>query len=152
MMANVGHLENWRPYWKKSEHWNSAYSINCIFCLRKTNNVCPNNFFEFLLPFLRQENCFQESPWRLSWKLAAIWKFCTLVQRSDLDLFILIESAQYGTVQKQHCTQVVQLASITWIWCSWSSICCWLPHTSAFIPTYNQRSYNTTTMESRKKS
>ena len=76
------HDSRWWPSWKLaailkySEHLNCICNINCAICMLKIHSVVKILFFDHLMPFLRQKITFHNTPWRPSWKMAAILKFC----------------------------------------------------------------------------
>ena len=71
-----------RPSWKLaailkwSKLLNRSYNINCTFYMIKTQNLLSKLSFLPSVAILWRKIGFQDSPWRWSWKIAAILKFC----------------------------------------------------------------------------
>ena len=76
MIPDGGHLGNWRPYWNDPNSW-------IVLIISTVRSTRPKHTMQYqkdlFLPFaaiLWQKIGFQNSPWRPSWKMAAILKIC----------------------------------------------------------------------------
>ena len=76
MIGDGGHLGYWQPYWKDLNIWSVFMTLfEHLLCL-KHKIYFHNCLSQPSAARLRQKIGFQDSPWRPSWKKAAILKFC----------------------------------------------------------------------------
>ena len=72
MIADSGHLGNWGPYWNDP-------NIRIVLIVLTVHSACSNThnlLSKWTFSIFWQKRGFQDSPWRPSWKMAALLKFC----------------------------------------------------------------------------
>ena len=75
-IADGGHLGNWRPYCNNLNIWIIFISLTVRFACQKHTLCCHNNLLWPFTAISKTKIPIQEAPWRPSWKMAAILKFC----------------------------------------------------------------------------